>query len=148
MKTNKNNTQGTQRFVVFQSEWNQEMFRLDYINRISVDTEDRDGGITCVHIYINEDIWESFNGQDLDVKFCEPLHAEILKAINNELIAGSKSIDFDPLIKKCIAKFKAIKSTKGKPQPLPDGVFADVPGFELLTEESFKEFEKGKKGKK
>lgn len=138
----KNNTQS---FVVLQSEYNQEMFRLDYINRISVDTEVRDGGITCVHIYINEDIWESFNGQDLDVQFCEQLHAEILQAINNELIAGRKSIDLELLVKKCIAKFKAIKSTKGKLKPLPDGVFADVPGFELLTPESFKEFEKGKK---
>ncbi len=131
-----------QNFVVFQSEWNQEMFRLDYINRISVDTEVRDGGITCINVYINDDIWESFNGQDLDTEFCERLHAEILQAINNKLIEGSKSIDFESLIKKCIAKFKAIKSTKGELKPLPNGVFKDVPGLELLTPESFK---KGKK---
>ena len=121
------------------------MFRLDYINRISIDTEVGDGGITCINVYINDDIWESFNGQDLDSQFCERLHVEILQAINNELIAGRKSIDLELLVKKCIAKFKAIKSTKGKLKPLPDGVFADVPGFELLTPESFKEFEKGKK---
>mgnify|MGYP003369360767 CR=1 FL=1 len=98
---------GNQSFVVLQSEWKQEMLRLDFIDRISVDTNvTPENTITCVDVLINDDHWESFDGQNLSVGLREVLHREILKAINIKLQMGSNNIDLETLIDECIEKLK------------------------------------------
>lgn len=97
-----------QGFVCLQTKDTKELLRLDSINKIDMDiykaTEAWE--IDSIMLYINDEHWESFDGENLSWDFEGALQGEILQAINNELRADSGSIDLDLLVHNCIEKFK------------------------------------------
>lgn len=95
-------------FVVFRTEDTHDMFRLDSINKISVDTsKDENGIIKTVDLYIDDAYWDSARGDGfLGIGYWRELHPEVLNAINAKLRAGASEIDLDVLVAECIARVR------------------------------------------
>lgn len=94
------------RFVLLKSEFTNDVIKLSSMKKINIDVDSSDNVITCISVYINDEHWEAFDGEDVPLRLERELQTEILKEFSTKLNEGCNDIDMESLIRDCANNVK------------------------------------------